>query len=98
MISGMWKTLGIILSVLWLLATGGYLGLVFVFSGEAPGLQKLGILLSHVLAYIVFGLGPVLGFILLMKRYDDPIGYAALTVLAMCTASPIVVIPLYLLP
>ncbi len=96
MITDAWKRVGISLSALWLLATGYFAGLAFGFSGEAPSSERLQIQLSIVLAYIVCGIGPVLGFILLMKRRDEPIGYAALTVLAFCAASPIVTILLSL--
>jgi len=97
MISEEWKILGTALSALWLLATGFFSGLAFGFSGEASRLERLQLQLFFVLAYIVIGLGPVLMFILYRKR-NDPIGYAGLTLLAICAASPLWTILLYTLP
>jgi len=92
----LWKRLGVILSALWLLGAGYYALLVFLFAGEASGSQRLQIRLYCALSYIVFGLAPVLGFILLMKRLYEPLSFSALTVLASLAAIPIVLILLYL--
>ena len=92
----LWKRLGVILSALWLLGAGYYALLVFLFAEEASGSQRLQIRLYCALNYIVFVLAPVLGFILLMKRRDEPLNYSALTVLASLAAIPIVLILLYL--
>ena len=92
----LWKRLGIILSALWLLVTGYFLLLGFFFAEDASGSQRLQIRLYCLLTYSVFGLAPVLGFILLMKRRYEPLGFSALTVLASLAAIPIVLILLYL--
>lgn len=92
-----WKRFGIVLSALWLFVTGFYVALVLVF-GEASAAQALQIRLSCVLGYIVFGLGPVAGFTFLIKQRRDPLGAAALTVLAIFAATPVVVLLLYLQP
>ena len=92
----LWKILGVILSALWLLVTGYFLLLGFFFAEDAPGSQWLKIRSQFVLTYVVFGLAPVLGFILLMNRRDEPLSYSALTVLASLAAIPIVLILLYL--
>jgi hypothetical protein len=92
----LWKRLGIILSALWLLVAGYFALLFFFFAEEASGSQRLQIRLYCLLIYSVFGLAPVLGFILLMKRRYEPLGFSALTVLASLAAIPIVLILLYL--
>jgi hypothetical protein len=92
----LWKRLGIILSALWLFAAGYYALLGFFFAEDASRPQWLQIRLYYALNYMVFGLAPVLGFILLMKRRDEPLSYSALTVLASLAAVPIVLILLYL--
>ena len=92
----LWKRLGVILSALWLIATGYYALLVFIFAEEASGSQRLQIRLYCALNYIVFGLAPVLGFILLMKWRHETLNFSALTVLASLAAIPIVLILLYL--
>jgi len=92
----LWKRLGIILSALWLFVTGYFLLLGFFFAEDASGSQRLQIRLYCLLTYSVFGLAPVLGFILLMKRRYEPLGFSALTVLASLAAIPIVLILLYL--
>jgi len=94
----LWKRLGIILSSLWLLVSGYFALLLFFFAEDAPRSQWLQIRIHCVLNYIVFGLGPVLGFILLMRRRHEPLSYAALTVLAFLAAGPIVLFLLYLGP
>jgi hypothetical protein len=86
----LWKGLGIVLSALWLLVAGYFALLGFFFAEEAS------IRLYCLLTYSVFGLAPVLGFILLMKRRYEPLGFSALTVLASIAAIPIVLILLYL--
>lgn len=91
-----WKILGVTLSALWLLVAGYFLLLGFFFAEDAPSSQWLKIRLYCALYYVVFGLAPVLGFILLMKRSDEPLGFSALTVLASIAAIPIVLILLYL--
>jgi uncharacterized membrane protein SirB2 len=92
----LWKILGVILSALWLLVAGYFLLLVFFFAEDAPRSEWLRIRLYCLLTYSVFGLAPVLGFILLMKRRYEPLGFSALTVLASLAAIPIVLILLYL--
>jgi hypothetical protein len=91
-----WKILGVSLSALWLLVAGYFLLLFFFFAEEAPRSQCLQIRLYCLLTYSVFALAPVLGFILLMKRRYEPLGFSALTVLASIAAIPIVLILLYL--
>ena len=92
----LWKRLGVILSALWLLGAGYYALLVFFFAEDASGSQRLQIRLYCALNYIVFGLAPVLGFILLIKRRHETLSFSALTVLASLAAIPIVLILLYL--
>jgi hypothetical protein len=94
--TGLWKILGVILSALWLLGAGYYALLVFLFAEEASRPERLQIRLYCALNYIVFGLAPVLGFILVMKRRYEPLSFSALTVLASLAAIPIVLILLYL--
>jgi hypothetical protein len=89
--------LGIILSGLWLLVAGYFECFVICFYGEVSRSVYLWTQSLSMLAYIVFGLGPVLAFILLMKKRYEPIGYRALTVLALFAAGPIFLFPFYLL-
>ena len=89
MVNDVWKRIGIILSALWLLVAGFFEGLAICFYGEMPRSEYLWTQSLYMLAYIVFGLGPVLAFVLLIKKRYEPIGYRALTVLALFAASPI---------
>jgi hypothetical protein len=89
MVNDVWKRIGIILSALWLLVAGCFEGVVICFYGEASRAEYLWTQSLYGLAYIVFGLGPVLAFILLIKKRYEPIGYRALTVLTLFAASPI---------
>jgi hypothetical protein len=97
MVNDVWKRIGIILSALWLLVAGFFEGIAICFSGWMSGSECLWTQSLYVLAYIVFGLGPVLAFILLIKKRYEPIGYRALTVLALFAASPIFLVLLCLL-
>jgi hypothetical protein len=92
----LWKILGVILSALWILVAGYSALLGFFFAEDAPRSKWLQIRLYFALSYIVFGLVPVLGLILLMKRCDEPLSYTTLTVLASVAAIPIVLALLYL--
>jgi hypothetical protein len=92
----LWKRPGVILSALWLLGAGYFLLLCFFLAEDASGSQLLQIRSQFALTYVVFGLAPVLGFILLMKRRHETLSFSALTVLASLTAIPIVLILLYL--
>ena len=92
MVNDVWKRIGIILSALWLLVAGFFEGFVICVYGlmfGSPRSEDLWTLSLSLLAYIVFGLGPVLAFVLLIKKRYEPIGYRALTVLALFAASPI---------
>ena len=85
----LWKIFGVLSSVLWLLAVGFYATLAFFFALDAPESQQPRLQLASVFEYIVFGLGPVCGFILLMKKRYEPIGFSGLVVLATCAAIPL---------
>jgi len=89
MVNDMWKRIGIILSALWLLVAGCFECYVICFYGEVSRSAYLWTQSLSMLAYIVFGLGPVMAFILLIKKRCEPIGYRALTVLALFAASPL---------
>ena len=93
--TGLWKILGVILSALWLFVAGYFALLGFFFVEDAPRPQWLQLRLYIALYYIVFGLAPVLGFILLLKWRHEPLSLSALTVLASLVAIPIVLILLY---
>jgi len=92
----LWKRLGVILSALWLFVAGYFLLLGFFLAEDASGSQLLQIRSQFALTYVVFGLAPVLGFILLMKRRHETLSFSALTVLSSLAAIPIVLILLYL--
>jgi hypothetical protein len=97
MVNDVWKGIGIILSALWLLVAGYFEGWVICFYSEVPRSVYLWTQSLSMLAYIVFGLGPVLAFILLIKKRYEPIGYRALTVLALFAASPLWITLLFLI-
>ncbi len=89
------KVLGILLSALWLLATGYIAYLLFIFARmdslagtSSSGLQDQFI---AILGYIACGLWPVVLFTYRMKRRGEPIGIQGLTVLALFAVSPILV-------
>lgn len=81
------KSVGIVLLSLWLSVTGFLAFILFAlgFTLEGHGQN----LLISVLIYLV-GLGPVLWFIFLMKRHDEPIGYLGLSIFAVFAGSPVV--------
>jgi hypothetical protein len=97
MVNDVWKRMGVVLSALWLLVAGYFEGLVICFYSEVPRSVYLWTQSLSMLAYIVFGLGPVLAFILLIKKRYEPICYSALTVLALFAASPIFWVIMYVL-
>ncbi len=88
----LWKRLGVILSALWILIVGYFVVMFSFFAENAPRSAWLQILSDFGFFYVVFGLGPVLGFILLMNRLDDPLSKTALTVLASLAAIPIILV------
>jgi hypothetical protein len=90
------KTLGVILSLLWLLVIG-YMALVgFFFAEDAPEREWMKLRLGSILLYIVLGIAPVSGFLLLMKKLHNPVGRVALTVLGVIGAMPIIIFGAYL--
>jgi hypothetical protein len=97
MVNEVWKRIGIILSALWLLVAAYFECLAICFYGEMSRSEFLWTQSLYMLAYIVFGLGAVMAFILLMKNRYEPIGYRALTVLALIAASPIFLVLMYCL-
>jgi hypothetical protein len=77
-------------SVLWLSWTGLFAGWAVVLLGAITS-EALRFQLFCVFAYIVFGLGPVLGVILRMRKIGKPLSRAALIGLGLlCALSPIV--------
>ena len=97
MVNDVWKRIGIVLSAMWLLVAVYFECWVICFYSEVPRSVYLWTQSLSLLAYIVFGLGPVLAFILLTKKHYEPIGYRALTVLALIAAIPIFLVLMYLL-
>src|SRR4029453_13645210 len=87
MVNDVWKRIGIILSALWLIVAGCFECVVIYFVNwlyeDRPLSEYLWTLSLSMLAYIVFGLGPFLAFILLMKKRNETICYRGLTVLAL---------------
>jgi len=88
MVNDVWKRIGLILSALWLIVAGCFECVVIYFVNEffyasTFRSEYLWTLSLSILAYIVFGLGPFLAFILLMKKRNETIGYRGLTVLAL---------------
>jgi cytochrome b561 len=93
---GFLKTLGVILSFLWLAVMGQFALLGFFFAEEAPRDQWIELRLGYILLYIILGIGPVSGFILLMKKLHQPISQVALTVIGVVGATPIILSLAYL--
>lgn len=89
MVNDVWKRIGIILSVLWMQVAGYFQACMLFYSEGVPRSEYLWTQSLALIAYIVFGLGPVLAFILLMKKRYGPIGSRAWTVLALFSASPL---------
>lgn len=84
------KTLVTIISILWLIFVGYIAVLLFAFAGDAPT-TKGDLQLFVVIIYFVFGLGPVLSFIFVMKRLDEPLSKLILIVMALLAAIPMLI-------
>jgi hypothetical protein len=79
-----WKMFGVICSGLWLFVSGFFAATMALFAPN-PGYE----LLRNILPlYIVFGLGPVIGFALKMIGQGHPLGSAQLIGLGICAAIP----------
>src|SRR5262245_53990545 len=66
------KSMGIILSALWLPVSGYFAFIIFLFAGTGSSGTQVRFL--SILGYLVLGLGPIFGFIFTMKRHKEPIG------------------------
>jgi hypothetical protein len=90
------KTLGVILSLLWLVVVGYMALLGFFFAEDAPEHDWMKLRLGFILLYIVLGIAPVSGFVALMKKLHQPISPIALTVIGVIGAIPIIIFVAYL--
>jgi len=78
-----WKTLGTIISTLWLIFVGYFAMQLFALAGDAPTF--------FMFIYFVFGLGPVFSFIFVMKRLGEPLSKPILIVIALLAAIPMLI-------
>jgi len=96
-----WKLVGVICSGIWLLVSGWLTAFISVFSLEAPppnpnqkyrSFKVVVYMLLKDIApgYILFGVGPVIGFAILMKKLGHPLGSTQLIGLGMCAIIPFV--------
>jgi hypothetical protein len=101
-----WKQFGVICSGLWLMVSGlvtaliSLMALIAMFAPNPPepgywSVKVFGYVLKDIRlwiipGYILFGLGPVIGFAVLMNKLGHPLGSAQLIVLGTCAAIPFV--------
>jgi hypothetical protein len=93
-----WKVIGVICSIIWLLAVGSlanmFFGLILLMSEMKPqtssSTEVLLMLLVSPLGYILVGIGPVWAMIRLMKKRHSPMTFAYLISLTICAAIPLV--------
>lgn len=90
------KTLGVILSFLWLAVMGQIALLGLFFAEDASESQWMELRLGYILLYIVLGIAPVSGFVVLMKKLHQPISQVTLTVIGVFGAMPIIIFAAYL--
>ena len=86
-----WKRFGVICSGLWLIVSGFFTALAVLFTQLAPdpGYVRLKNDLPEIIScYVLFGLAPVIGFAVLMKRQGHPLGIVEWIGLGICTALP----------
>src|SRR5215813_5557305 len=94
-----WKLLGVICSGIWLLVSGWFAAFISVLSMAAPrpnmeywSFKAFGYMVLKDIApgYILFGVGPVIGFAILMNKLGHPLRSAQLIGLAICAIIPFV--------
>ena len=91
-----WKYIGIICSGLWLIVAGYIASLFYLAVMLAAGSQHPPVrdqtanVWGVILAYLLLGIGPVVGFIFAMIQQRRPLGYIALISLAICAAYPFI--------
>lgn len=99
-----WKKAGVVCSSLWLFAAGCLSSLYWVcaqlakgnpYPNPAKGIETTPDIIFN---YILFGVGPVIGFTLLMKKLDQPLERAAIITLVICGAFPFAWLLLLLFP
>lgn len=84
------RTIGFIALVVWLAVAGVCAAVEIIWvEDRLDGAELFTARLSYVLYYLGFGLGPVLGFVIWMKKRGDPIGWPVLIVLMLIAAGPI---------
>ena len=92
-----WKLVGVICSGIWLFVSGCFAGLIILFSMAAPPPNSeywsfntyVHMALKDIApGYILFGVGPVIGLGIWMKKMGDPLGRAQLIGLAICAIIP----------
>lgn len=94
-----WKLVGVICLGIWLLVSGWVTAFISVLILAAPpqnpnlaywSFNEFGYRLLKDIApgYILFGVGPVVGFAILMKKIGHPLGSAQLIGLGICAIIP----------
>ena len=99
-----WKTAGVICSSLWLFAAGCFSCIYWICAQLAKGnpyphsAKGVDTTPDIIFNYMLFGVGPVIGFTLLMKKLDQPLEPSAIAALVICGALPFAWLLLQLLP
>jgi len=92
-----WKLVGVICLGIWLFVSGSFAGFITLLSMAAPppNLEYwsfkayVHMALKEIApGYILFGVGPVIGFAILMKKLGHPLKSAQLIGLAICAIIP----------
>lgn len=86
------RTIAFIVLVVWLAVAGVYAAAEIIWvEDRLDGAKLFTARLSYVLYYLLLGIGPVLGFIIWMKRRGHPIGLAVLVSLTFLAGYPIAI-------
>jgi len=85
------KMVAVIFLGLWLLGSGFFTAMMALFAQLAPdpGYVRLKETLAEIIpGYILFGLGPVIGFAVLANKLGHPLGNDQLIGLGICAVIP----------
>jgi len=83
-----WKQFGVICSGIWLLLSGLVTAWKAIEALFTEDYVFYALLVKILPVYILFGLGPVIGFAVLMNRLGHPLGRVGLMCLEICAAIP----------
>jgi len=83
-----WKQFGVICSGIWLLVSGLVTAWKTIEALFTEDYLLYALLMKILPVYILFGLGPVIGFAVLMNRLGQPLGSVVLMCLGICATIP----------